>query len=72
MINYFSYVQHLIEQQSDLLKKLILEDGAYFYVAGSSKNMPQSVKESLAKAIGSANFIEQMIKDNKYQEETWG
>lgn len=68
----FSYVQHLVKLQSRLLKELILEKGGYFYVAGSSKNMPQSVKKSLEEALKSKDYVDKMLKDNRYQEETWG
>ncbi|XP_052891599.1 NADPH-dependent diflavin oxidoreductase 1 [Anopheles moucheti] len=65
------YVQHLIQKQGVLLKKLLIEDGGYVLVSGSSKNMPQAVKEALVEAIGDAQHIESMIQANRYQEETW-
>ncbi|XP_053667571.1 NADPH-dependent diflavin oxidoreductase 1 [Anopheles marshallii] len=65
------YVQHLIKKQGVLLKKLLVEDGGYVLVSGSSKNMPQAVKEALAEAIDDAQHIENMIQANRYQEETW-
>uniref|UniRef100_A0AAG5CYL5 NADPH-dependent diflavin oxidoreductase 1 n=1 Tax=Anopheles atroparvus TaxID=41427 RepID=A0AAG5CYL5_ANOAO len=65
------YVQHLIRNEGVLLKKLLVENGGYVLVSGSSKNMPQAVKEALIEAIGDANHIEDMIKANRYQEETW-
>lgn len=34
------------------------------------KMMPQQVKEALESVLGE-NYVNQMIKDGKYQEETW-
>ncbi|EGK96229.1 AGAP003889-PB [Anopheles gambiae str. PEST] len=65
------YVQHLIKKEGMLLKKLLIENGGYVLVSGSSKNMPQAVKEALIEAIGDAQHIEKMIQTNRYQEETW-
>uniref|UniRef100_A0A182VQC2 NADPH-dependent diflavin oxidoreductase 1 n=1 Tax=Anopheles minimus TaxID=112268 RepID=A0A182VQC2_9DIPT len=65
------YVQHIIKQQGVLLKKLLVESAGYVLVSGSSKNMPQAVKEALIEAIGDAQCIEDMIQANRYQEETW-
>ena len=61
-----------MKQQSKLLKELILDQGGFFYVAGSSKNMPESVKEALQEALGSKDYVDKMVKENRYQEETWG
>lgn len=68
---YFSYVQHLIREEKSLLKKLIVQRGGYFYISGSSKDMPAAVKEALAEAIGDKDFVDQMLKNGKIQEETW-
>uniref|UniRef100_A0A182N6W8 NADPH-dependent diflavin oxidoreductase 1 n=1 Tax=Anopheles dirus TaxID=7168 RepID=A0A182N6W8_9DIPT len=65
------YVQHLIRKEGVLLKKLLVENGGYVLLSGSSKNMPQAVKEALVEAIGDEQYIEEMIKANRYQEETW-
>ena len=52
----------------------------FIFVAGSSKNMPQSVRESFVKVVQtygklteneSENFISNMEKSGKYQTETW-
>lgn len=48
-----------------------MNQNGWFYVAGNSKNMPQSVKEALAKAIDNEEYVEKMIKNGQYQEETW-
>ncbi|CRK94651.1 CLUMA_CG008151, isoform A [Clunio marinus] len=65
------YVQHLIEKEGKMLKNLLVERGGFFYVSGSSKNMPTAVKEALEDAINDKEFIQRMIKDGKYHEETW-
>lgn len=66
-----SYVQHRIAENSEHLKFQILEKNGYFFVAGSSKDMPTAVKEALSTAIGDKDYVEQMIKTGRYQEETW-
>lgn len=66
-----SYVQDLIAAQSSLLKNLLVQRGGYFYVSGTSKNMPTAVKEALEEALGSKEFVADMIKTGRYQEETW-
>ncbi|KAH8397387.1 hypothetical protein KR222_001544 [Zaprionus bogoriensis] len=66
------YVQHLIKEQGSQLAKLIREQNAYVYVAGSSNNMPKAVREAFIEALDNdANYIEQLIKQRRYQEETW-
>ncbi|KAI8115673.1 hypothetical protein FF38_10877 [Lucilia cuprina] len=66
------YVQHLIEENADKLKPLIMEKGAFILVSGSSKNMPKSVKEAFTKVVDNNEaLIEQLIKTKRYQEETW-
>lgn len=66
------YVQHLIRKEGMLLKRLLIELGGWVLVSGSSKNMPEAVKEALIEAIGGdAGYIEEMVKTNRYQEETW-
>ncbi|XP_037819423.1 NADPH-dependent diflavin oxidoreductase 1 [Lucilia sericata] len=66
------YVQHLIEENADKLKPLIMQKGAFIFVSGSSKNMPKSVKEAFTKVVDNNDaLIEQLIKTKRYQEETW-
>ncbi|XP_055908983.1 NADPH-dependent diflavin oxidoreductase 1 isoform X2 [Eupeodes corollae] len=65
------YVQHLIKDNSSLLKDLILNKTAVVMVAGSSNNMPKSVKEAFTELLDDELYIEKMIKTNRYQEETW-
>ncbi|XP_067643825.1 NADPH-dependent diflavin oxidoreductase 1 [Eurosta solidaginis] len=66
------YVQHLIREQKTRLSKLILEKKAFVMVAGSSNNMPKAVREAFAEVFdGDEEYLEQMIKQRRYQEETW-
>ncbi|XP_017861314.1 PREDICTED: NADPH-dependent diflavin oxidoreductase 1 [Drosophila arizonae] len=66
------YVQHLIRQHGAHLAKLIREQNAYIYVAGSSNNMPKAVREAFIEALDNdASYIDQLIKQRRYQEETW-
>jgi sulfite reductase alpha subunit-like flavoprotein len=61
----------LIASEKSLLKQLIVEKGGYFYVSGSSKNMPTAVKEALEEALENRGYVDNMIKSERYQEETW-
>lgn len=66
------YVQHLITKNGAHLAKLIKEQNAYIYVAGSSNNMPKSVREAFIEILaGDADYVDLMIKQRRYQEETW-
>lgn len=72
MINlYFSYVQHLIAEQGDLLRDQLVNNNGIFLLAGSSKNMPNAVKEALSEALKDNNYLQEMISSGRYQEETW-
>jgi sulfite reductase alpha subunit-like flavoprotein len=64
-------VQDAITDQKSLLKELILKKGGFFYVSGNSKNMPTAVKKALQEALEDAEYVENMIKSGRYQEETW-
>ncbi|KAK5644412.1 hypothetical protein RI129_005712 [Pyrocoelia pectoralis] len=74
------YVQHKIEENSELLWELFKTENVYIFVAGNSKNMPQQVREAfvnVCKTNGKMTqkdadaFIENMEKTGKYQTETW-
>lgn len=67
----FSYVQQRIREQSQILRRLLVDRGGYFLVSGSSKNMPQAVREALAEALGDEEIVQSMVKAGRYQEETW-
>lgn len=65
------YVQHRIKELGEHLKQRIVDKKGLFFVAGSSKDMPTAVKEALISALGDNEYVEQMIKTGRYQEETW-
>ncbi|EDX09703.1 GD14092 [Drosophila simulans] len=66
------YVQNLIAKNAAHLARLIKDLNAYIYVAGNSNNMPKSVKEAFIEILnGDADYVELMIKQRRYQEETW-
>lgn len=74
------YVQHLIRQQRELCWQLLKNNGS-IYLAGSSKNMPDNVRDefiNLAREIGkmtkeqAETFVKHLEKSNQYQTETWG
>lgn len=79
-MGFYSYVQHKIEENGCALWELLKKSNVYIYIAGNSKNMPQSVREAfinICKKYGtmdeddSKNFIDGLEKDGKYQTETW-
>lgn len=74
------YVQHLLAEQSTLVWDLLDKDGAFFFVAGNSKNMPDSVREALkqiAVAEGgrtdeeAEDYVQELEKKKRFQLETW-
>ena len=72
------YVQHRMEQKANLLTELVVDQGASFFVAGNSKNMPTAVREALVAAINirlgegkGEEFVANMESSGKYQTETW-
>lgn len=60
-----------MKKEKSLLKSLIVNRGGFFYISGSSKDMPTAVKEALQEAIDDKEFVEQMVKTGRFQEETW-
>ncbi|KAH8380551.1 hypothetical protein KR009_011365 [Drosophila setifemur] len=66
------YVQHLITKNGPHLKHLIKDLNAFIYVAGNSNNMPKSVREAFVEILeGDSDYVDLMIKQRRYQEETW-
>ncbi|XP_055386344.1 NADPH-dependent diflavin oxidoreductase 1 [Condylostylus longicornis] len=66
------YVQHLIKQQQDTLRDIILLKNGIILVAGSSNNMPKQVREVFCEIFGNPNYFEEvLIKSGRYQEEVW-
>lgn len=67
----FSYVQHRIKDQHELLQNQILHRNGVFLVAGSAKDMPKAVNEALSEALNNKEYVEAMVKCGRYLEETW-
>jgi sulfite reductase alpha subunit-like flavoprotein len=65
------YVQHKILEQKELLNELLIEKKGYFLLSGSSKNMPQAVQAALREVLGDELHVDAMLKNGRYQEETW-
>jgi len=70
------YVQHLMERNGALIRELVLNKSANFYVAGNSKMMPTQVQEALVNAIkevvpDAEGYVEKMEQTGRYQTETW-
>ena len=74
------YVQHKLIEEKQLVWKLISNEDAFVYLAGSSKQMPKDVKEVLVEIIADLSetsleeaklYLEGMEKSRKFQEETW-
>ena len=60
------------------LVRLVLDNGAWMFVAGSSKNMPSAVRRELVSALATRlgqekaeSYVERMELSGKYQTETW-
>lgn len=75
-----SYVQHKIKENGELLFKLIHLKGAYIYVAGNAKQMPEGVKSAFADVIEKEGgcdtgegikYIQNLIVNKRYHQETW-
>ncbi|XP_025834407.1 NADPH-dependent diflavin oxidoreductase 1 isoform X2 [Agrilus planipennis] len=74
------YVQHKIKEHAEQVWDLIKERNACVFIAGSSKNMPQQVREAFVSVcqkygkmseIEATKYIVDMEKENRYQQETW-
>ncbi|KAJ2321537.1 NAPDH-dependent diflavin reductase [Coemansia sp. Cherry 401B] len=71
------YVQQRIREQGDLLWSLIAEQHAVVFVSGNANQMPDDVRQAfidVAAAHGvddAAEYVQQMIKTGRYQEECW-
>ncbi|XP_045524664.1 NADPH-dependent diflavin oxidoreductase 1 isoform X2 [Pieris brassicae] len=70
------YVQHKIVENKDKLHNLLINQGAYVFISGNSKNMPKNVKdafvEHVLKGVENADsFMENMVNIGRFQTETW-
>jgi len=72
-----TYVQQRIVEQAKLVTDLIVNEGAYVFVAGNAKQMPIAVAEAFRTALTQRGiedpdgFMKQLEKDFKYQTEVW-
>lgn len=73
-------MQHKIEEYGDKMWELLRDNKGYIYVAGNSKNMPQSVREAFvaifAKNTGfnvdeAEKCVALLERNGRYQTETW-
>ncbi|XP_070532421.1 NADPH-dependent diflavin oxidoreductase 1-like [Ptychodera flava] len=74
------YVQHRMEENQSLLWDLIDKQGAWFCLAGDSKQMPKGVNDALKTAIKNGGnltdsevdeYMKSLEKSKRYQAETW-
>ena len=63
------YVQHILQQKSELLLQWI-ESGAAIYVCGSLKGMAQEVEQTLLTLLG-AEKLEQLRIEGRYQRDVY-
>lgn len=64
------YVQDILREDSELIRKLIIEEKATVYVAGNSK-LPEDLRTVFAKILGSEKFVAQLETTNKIQYDCW-
>ena len=78
-IHPFRYVQHLIEKEAEILSDLIVQRGAWIFIAGNAKEMPDQVSDALRKVLSSTCmtddqadiYLKQMLNQSRLQLETW-
>ncbi|KAL0277497.1 UNVERIFIED_CONTAM: hypothetical protein PYX00_004752 [Menopon gallinae] len=74
------YVQHLIVENGLLVWELLSKRNAFIFIAGSSKNMPQGVRDAFYKVaqvhgglddVSAEKYLQGLERSGKYQTETW-
>jgi len=74
------YVQHRLVEQGvgRRVASLLLDQGASFFLAGNSKQMPGQVREALVQVLaqrlgeqGAEQYVTDMEEGGRYQTETW-
>lgn len=74
------YVTHLLEQDADLIWKVIGENKGHLYICGDAKNMATDVRNILLKVISSKGnmseteaqqFIKKMETQKRYSADVW-
>jgi sulfite reductase alpha subunit-like flavoprotein len=76
----FNDLVMLNREHGSRVAQLILKDGAYFFVAGNSKEMPTAVRAALTACLAAeleggeaaaASYVDTMETSGRYQTETW-
>jgi len=74
------YVQHLMQQQSELLAKYLLKDDGYFYICGDAASMATQVNQTLIDIFkttggldeeGALQTIKNMKQQKRYLTDVW-
>ncbi|XP_016991299.1 NADPH--cytochrome P450 reductase [Drosophila rhopaloa] len=74
------YVQHLLEQDADLIWKVIGENKGHFYICGDAKNMAVDVRNILVKILSTkgnmseaeaVQYIKKMEAQKRYSADVW-
>ncbi|CAG5020982.1 unnamed protein product [Parnassius apollo] len=75
------YVQHKISQHRHALWKLVKQDGAFIFISGNTKNMPDNVRDAFIEDVfnktgglslgDSREMLRKMEQTGKLQLETW-
>lgn len=74
------YVTHLIEQDADLLWKVIGENKGHFYICGDAKNMAVDVRNILVKILSTkgnmseadaVQYLKKMEAQKRYSADVW-
>ena len=65
-----------MEEQGSLLCQLVLKRGAWIFVAGNAKQMPDQVTQALKTALAvnepeADDYVSEMVKQSRLQFETW-
>lgn len=64
------YVQDRVRERGADMAQLLLKEGAYLYVCGST-SMGNSVREELATALGGKDHVSRLQKEGRMVEELW-
>ena len=76
------YVQHMIEQQAEEIKTLVMEQGACVYICGDAQRMAKDVSKTMVQILakhrqfmGEAQvadtFLKELKKVGRWSEDVW-
>lgn len=73
------YVQHLLEEQAEELRELILRRNACVYVCGDAHRMAKDVFKTMAQIVGedptfegdAQNYLKALKKSKRWLEDVW-